>query len=69
MCTPTTCGSDGTKMHCEKMTSRWRECDALGNVLLGTLGSSRSCGHQLDTSHQPKHRYRPGTPLLGKDSS
>ena len=25
-------------MHCGKMISRWRECDALGNVLLGNPG-------------------------------
>ena len=31
-------GSDVTRMHCGKTTSQWRECDALGNVLLGTLG-------------------------------
>uniref|UniRef100_A0A8C4N7B6 Transposase Tc1-like domain-containing protein n=1 Tax=Eptatretus burgeri TaxID=7764 RepID=A0A8C4N7B6_EPTBU len=58
-----TWGSDGTKMHCGKTTSRWRECDALGNVLLGNPGSGHSCGHQFDTCHRPKTslqtRYTP----------
>lgn len=28
MCLPFTCGSDGTRMHCGKKTSQWRESDA-----------------------------------------
>ena len=49
-CASITCGSDGTRMHCGKTTSRWRECDALGNVLLGNPGFGHSRGRQFDTS-------------------
>ena len=62
---PFTWGSDGTRMHCGKTTSWWRECDALGNVLPGNTGSGHSCGRQFDMCHLAKHRCRPGTPLLG----
>lgn len=36
MSAPFTWGSDGTGMH-GTTTSQWRECDALGNVLLGNV--------------------------------
>ena len=62
-CAPITWGSDGTRMHWGKTTSWWRECDALGNVLLGNPGSGHSFERQFDTCHLPKHRCRPGTPL------
>lgn len=61
-CALFTQGSDGTMMQCGMMTSQWRECDALGNALLGNTGSSHSCGRKFDTCYQPK-QCRPGTPL------
>ena len=64
-CAPFTWGSDGIRMHCGKTASRLRECDAVGNVLLGNPGSGHSCGRQFDTCHLPKHRCRPDTPLYG----
>jgi len=46
-----TWGSDVTRMHCGTMTSQWRECDVLGNVLLGNPWSCHSCGCKFDTCH------------------
>ena len=57
---------DGSRMHCGKKASWWRQCDALGNILLGNLGSWHSRGCYLDTYHLPKHCCRPRTPRDGK---
>uniref|UniRef100_A0AAY5JYT4 Cadherin domain-containing protein n=1 Tax=Esox lucius TaxID=8010 RepID=A0AAY5JYT4_ESOLU len=45
--------------------SRWRQCDALGNVLLGNLGSCHSCGCKFDMYHLPDHFCRPSAPFHG----
>lgn len=52
-------------MHCGKMTSRWKECEASGYGLEGNPGPGHSCGSPRDTCHQPQHHCRPGTPLHG----
>ena len=39
-CVSFTWGRDGTRMHCRKKARWWRQCDALGSVLLGNPGSS-----------------------------
>jgi len=44
-------GTHGTRMLYGKKASRRRQCDALGNVLLGNLGSCHSCGCYFDTTH------------------
>ena len=54
---------DGSRMHCGKKASWWRQCDALGYILLGNLGSWHSRGCYLDTYHLPKHCCRPRTPF------
>ncbi|XP_053084513.1 endoplasmic reticulum protein SC65 isoform X3 [Pangasianodon hypophthalmus] len=54
-CTLLTWGRDGTRTHYGKKTSWQRQCDALGNVLLGNLESWHSCGCYFDTDHLPKH--------------
>ncbi len=48
-----------------KKAGRRRQCYALGNVLLGDLGSWHSCGCYFDTYHLPKHCCRPRTPFHG----
>lgn len=58
-------GTRCTRMHCGKKASRWMQCDALGNVLLESLVSWRSCGCYFDPYHLPKHRCRPSAPLHG----
>ncbi|KAK3553071.1 hypothetical protein QTP86_031172 [Hemibagrus guttatus] len=47
------------------MGSRRRQCHALGNVMLGNLGSCHPCGYYFDTYHLPKHCCRPCTPFHG----
>ncbi|KAK3564521.1 hypothetical protein QTP86_022875, partial [Hemibagrus guttatus] len=42
-----------------------RQSHALGNVLLGILGSCHPCGCYDDTYHLPKHCCRPCTPFHG----
>lgn len=53
-------GKRCTRMDCGKKMSRWRECDALSNVL---LGNPYSC--HFDMYSQPEHRCRPCTPIHG----
>ena len=43
-CALLTWGTHGTRMHDRKKASLWMQCDALGNVLLGNLGSCHPCG-------------------------
>lgn len=38
-------GQDGNRMHYKKKASQWRQCDVLGNILLGNAES----WHYLDT--------------------
>lgn len=38
-CDSQTWGRDGTRRHYGKKTGWLRQCDALGNILLGNLGS------------------------------
>ena len=52
-------GTHGTKMYCGRKASRWRLCDALGNVLLGNLGFCHPCGCYFDIYHLPMHCCRP----------
>ncbi|KAK3570928.1 hypothetical protein QTP86_030463, partial [Hemibagrus guttatus] len=40
-----------------------RQCHALGNVLLGNLGSCHPCGCYFDMYHLPRHCCRPCTPF------
>jgi len=48
---------DGTRMHCGKMTSQWRECDAADNVLLDVhMAIILTCGTY-------KHKCRPSVHL------
>ena len=49
------------RMHYGKKASRRRWCDALGNVLLGNLGSCHPWGCYFDRYHLPKHCYWPLT--------
>ncbi|KAK3509829.1 hypothetical protein QTP70_012764 [Hemibagrus guttatus] len=58
-------GTHGTRMHYGKKASRWRQCHALGNVLLGNLGSCHPCGYYFDMYHIPKQCCRPCTPFHG----
>ena len=53
-----TWGTNGTRMHYEKKTNQQKQCDALGNVLLGNLGSCHPYGCYSDTYHLPKHCCR-----------
>ena len=46
-----TWGTHGTSMHYGKKT-RQKQWDALGNVLLGNLGSCHPCGCYFDTYHK-----------------
>ncbi len=64
-CTSLTWGTHGTKMQYSKKASLWRQCDALGNVLLGNLGSCHPCGCYFDTYYLPKHCCRPCIPFHG----
>ncbi len=48
-------GTHGPRMHYGKKASWRRQCDVLGNVLLGNFGSCHSCGCYFDTYHLPKH--------------
>ena len=48
-------------MHYGKKLSWWRQCDALGNALLGNTGS---CGCYCAMHHLPKHCCRPCTPFM-----
>ena len=59
MCASLTWGKHGTRMHYEKKACQRRQCDALGNVLLGNLGCCHPCGCYFDTYHLPKHCCRP----------
>ncbi|KAG1925176.1 peripheral plasma membrane protein CASK [Pimephales promelas] len=54
------CLPGATRMHYGKMTSRWKECDAVGNVLLENPENPDS---HVDMCHLPKHGCRPDTPL------
>ena len=54
----------GTRMHYGEKASRWRQCDALGNVLLGNLGSCYSCGCYFFTCHLRKHCCRCCRPFM-----
>ena len=59
-------GKRSTRMHYGKKASWQRQCDALGNVLLGNLGSCHSpCGCYFDMYHLPKNCRRPRTPFHG----
>lgn len=64
MCASLIWGRDGIRIHCGKMT---RHCDSLGNVLLGYLGSSNSCG--CYTHLLPINCCWPSTPLRGNGIS
>ena len=57
--------AQGSLMHYEKKASRWRQCYALGNVLLGNLGSWHSCGGYSDMYHLLRGCGRPHRPLHG----
>ena len=46
------------RMHCGEKESWQRPCGALGNVLLGNLGSCHPCGCYFDMYHLPMHYYR-----------
>ena len=63
VCASLTWGTHGTRMHYGKKVSWQRQRDALGNVLLGQLGSSHPCACYSDTNHLPLHCYRPLTPF------
>ncbi|KAK3518097.1 hypothetical protein QTP70_033324, partial [Hemibagrus guttatus] len=52
-CASLTWGTHGTRMHYGKKASRQRQCHALGNVLLGNLGSCHPCGCYFDTRIMP----------------
>ena len=52
-CASLTSGTHGTRMQCGKKASLQRQCDALGNVLPGNLGSCHPCGRYFDTYHLP----------------
>lgn len=39
-----------TGIHYGKKTTHWKQCDALGNVFLGNLGSCHPCECHLDAS-------------------
>ena len=54
-----------TSQGCIMGRSRLRQCDALGSVLLGNLGSCHPCGCYFDMYHLAKHYCRPCTPLHG----
>lgn len=56
-------------MHYGRSTIWQRQCDALGNALLGNLGSGPSCRCYFDIYHLPKHCSKPCTPLHGKGIS
>ncbi|KAK3575103.1 hypothetical protein QTP86_020701, partial [Hemibagrus guttatus] len=64
-CASLTWGTHGTRMHYGKKASWWRQCHALGNILLKNLGSCHPCGCYFDTYHLPKHCCRPCTPFHG----
>ncbi|KAK3575380.1 hypothetical protein QTP86_025787, partial [Hemibagrus guttatus] len=49
VCVSLTWGTHGARMHYGKKVSRRRQCPALGNVLLGNLGSCHPCGCYFDT--------------------
>ena len=53
----------GTRIHYGKKASQWRQCDILGNVLLGNLGSCHPYGCYFDTYNLPKHCCRKCTPF------
>ncbi len=56
----------GSRMHYGNKTGQWRQCYALGIVLLGNLGTWHSCECYFDTYHlPPKNFCRPHTPLHG----
>ncbi|KAK3557178.1 hypothetical protein QTP70_024694 [Hemibagrus guttatus] len=58
-------GTLGTRIHYGKKASRWRQCHALGNILLPkTLGPAI---HDFDMYHLPKHYCRPYTPFHGNE--
>ena len=61
VCASHTWGTHGTRMHYGKKGGRRSQCDALGNILLGNLGSCHLCGCYSDTYHLPKHCCRPCT--------
>ncbi|KAK3520557.1 hypothetical protein QTP70_026490 [Hemibagrus guttatus] len=65
VCASLTWGTHGTRMHYGKKVSQRRQCHALGNVLLGNLGSCHPCGCYFDTYHLPKHCCSPCTPFHG----
>ncbi|KAK1788420.1 hypothetical protein P4O66_016854, partial [Electrophorus voltai] len=46
-CLSLTWGRDGTRMHYGKKASLWRQCDALGNIL---LGKTSGLGIHLDVT-------------------
>lgn len=60
-------GRNGTSTESRKKASWWRQCDALGNFLLGNLGSDHSCGFTF--THTTYFCCRPSTKLQGNGIS
>ena len=67
-------GTHGTRLHHSAshclhwpafLASQRRQCDALGNALLGNQGTCHPCGCYFDTSHLPQHCCRTCTPVHG----
>lgn len=67
--TSSTWGWNDTRMHYGKKACQQKQHDALGNVLLGNLGSWHSCGCYFDTYQLPKHSCRGEDSLLANGIS
>ena len=52
-CALLTWGTQGSGMHYGKKARWWRQCNALGNVVVGNFGSCHSCGCNFDTYRLP----------------